>query len=159
MDVRASGTGTATGHAGSGIIFRPNFSGLLRINADVQLQRTSFDLITAISLPFLPGSDVAGSTIDSDLFVRTMSGNDAPITKLANFRSASLTGFPYYAVRSYVPPPTFSIEFVTATVAGQPIRICAGVQSTATSLGLYPTLVSSKGLYNANLLRISLTRP
>lgn len=164
VNVKATGTGSTTARAGSGIVFRPNFSGSIRIKADIQLRRSSLDIVSALSLPFFPGSQVAGSTIDSDVFIRTSSSTTSPLMTIARFQSASANaGFPsvfgnFYSLRRYDSSPTYSVEFTTPAVTGQPLSICAGVQSRATSVGLYPFLVFSNGLYDADLVRISLVR-
>lgn len=161
VDVRATWFGTATGRAGSGIVYSPNYSGPVRITAEVRLRRNSFDMLTLFPVPFQFGA----VSIDSDIFLRAQTTTaPGPAPGINRFRSKTLNSinpFPSTNViefNRYTDAPTIPVELNTSVVAGRPLLICAGLQSRASSLSAVRFMLSSsKGLYDADLLNIKVT--
>jgi hypothetical protein len=163
VNVSASGFGTATGLAGSGIVYSPNLSGPIRITAEVQLRRNSFDMLTLIPAGFF--SLFSAASIDSDIFVRAQTTTSDPVTGNNRFRSETASGvnpLPDPVIfRDYRDAPRISVELNTTVVAGRPLLICAGLRSRAGAISITPArlgLTSSKGFYDANLLNIKVER-
>ncbi len=158
VDVRATKTGTATGRAGSGIVYSPNYSGPVRITAEVRLRRNSFDLLTLF--PFF--SEFGAASIDSDIFIRAQTTTSGPVTGTNRFRSKTINSinpipnpFGIFDLNRYTHTPTIPVDLNTSVVAGRPLLICAGLQSRAGSISpVRFFLSSSKGLYDADLLNI-----
>jgi hypothetical protein len=163
VNVKATGIGTATGRAGVGIVYSPNFSGPIRITADVRLRRSSLDFLHIIPLPFSL-SDFAAVSIDSNTFLRAQTTTSGVVTGSNPFRSATLDNtnpfenpLDFFELRRYSDGPTIPVELNTSVTAGRPLLICAGVQSRATSISITPgrfLLTQAKGLYDADVLRI-----
>jgi hypothetical protein len=157
VDVMARAFGTATGRAGSGIVYAPNFTGPIRITADVRLRRQSFDRLILIPVPFQFGA----VSIDSDIFLRAQTTTSDPVTGTNRFRSKRLDSiipipnpFEIRVLNRYSDAPTIPVELNTSVEAGRPLIICAGLQSRATSLSVFLFGDSSWGMYDADLLNI-----
>jgi hypothetical protein len=164
VNVMATGIGTATGRAGSGIVYSPNYTGPIRITAEVRLRRNSFDLLHLIPIPIRFVSQFAAASIDSSIFLRAQTTTSGPVIGSNPFRSKTIDNvnpfanpLDFFELNRYADAPTIAVELNTSVVAGQPLLICAGVQSRAGSISITPgrlLLSASKGLYDADLLKI-----
>ncbi|MCA1614293.1 MAG: hypothetical protein LC800_09185, partial [Acidobacteria bacterium] len=102
------------------------------------------------------------ASIDSDVFIRAQTSTSGPVTGINRFRSKIIDStnpipnpFGIFDLNRYSHAPTIPVDLNTSVIAGQPLIICAGVQSRAGSIApVRFILSSSKGLYDADLLNI-----
>jgi hypothetical protein len=160
VNVKATKSGTTTGQAGSGIVYSPNYTGPVRITADVRLRRSSLDMLTLVWLPYRL-NEFSAASIDSDIVLSAQTTTSGPITGVNRFRSKTINNlipipnpFNFVDLNRYPDEPTIPVDLNTSVVAGHPLLICAGLRSRAGSVSLLPGVTSSKGLYDADVLKI-----
>jgi hypothetical protein len=166
LNVGAAGVvARAFGRAGVGVNYTPGFTGTVKIGALVRLG-PGVDVAgaSAIILPprIIVKAGVAG--IVSDVFITAA----PPVDAVSTFRFRSvlvtpLSGTPIlnqlFVTEQHVynPPEEFYVEHLASVTAGSPLRICAGVQSRATSTAFPGVFAFGRVLYSADVLEIRIT--
>lgn len=164
--------GGAFGRSGVGVTYVPEFSGPARIRALVSIGPPSSDALYALNPAILPSGAVLA--LNSDVFVKL----DVAPPAIDRFRSASINTlnpsgrdilrfFPRLArflpflpslqanTHVYRPAEVYVAQLDTTVTAGQPVRICGGLQSSALSAGLpFPLFAAVSARYEASLLMI-----
>ncbi len=172
LGVQTTFIGEAFGRTGAGVVYVPTFSGPVRIRSFVSVTPPSADALYALDVGGLPQEAVIA--LNSDVFVHV----DGFAPSVNRFRSANINSlapatqdivrlFPSLArfVRFlptleanshiYRPAELYLAEFDTNVIAGQPLRICGGLQSSALATSLpVPLFAAILARYEAKLLRI-----
>lgn len=172
LGVQTTFVGEAFGRTGAGVIFTPTFSGPVRIRSLVNVLPPSADALYALNVAALGSGAVVA--LNSDVFVQIV-GSGPSINR---FRAANINSlkpgtrdlvrlFPALAralifvptleadSHIYRPGELYIAEFDTNVTAGQPLRICGGLQSSAVAASLpAPLFAAISARYEAKLVRI-----
>lgn len=172
VDVRTPYTGGAYGRAGAGIFYTPDFTGTARVDALIRVNPPSLDFISLLSfefsdIPITPGF----VSVRSHAYVNVKGGKTAGVENTNQFRYAELTLLNAlgitdwqdlispldYELMSYNPAKEVSVSVVTGVNRGETLRICGGIQSKVGASSLFPFNTVAKGLYEAEVLQITVT--
>ena len=172
LGVQTTFIGEAFGRTGAGVVYVPAFSGPVRIRSFVSIAPPSADSMYALDIGGLPQEAVLA--LNSDVFVQ-IEGTGPRINR---FRSADINTlgpatqdivrlFPSLArfvrflptleanTHIYRPAELYLAELDTNVTAGQPLRICGGLQASALATSLpAPLFAAISARYEAKLLRI-----
>lgn len=177
LKVRATQVGSASGQSGAGFTYVPNFTGRAVIEAQVRVAQPSFDYLSVLRfrVPILGITLQPGiASIDSRAFVKATNAQSGSVANTNQFRGDNLTPLSsgnytnvpviggyvpiVFRTENYYTPVVRTVQISTSVVNGQPVRICAGVQSKVTTASPFTLASISEASYIARVLQVTIRR-
>ncbi len=171
LGIHATVVGNALGETGAGVTYTPDFSGNVLVEATIEVgPSSSQDFLSLFALPDSIGRyGIESLDTDATVTVAYSASQDPFVVGLQTVRSAALTPMSggtngtlsqlltqlTYDSHIYRPAEQFTVQTSTTVVAGQPLRVCAGITSkvvSATPIAILSGMAEAR--YHVKLISI-----